>query len=281
MERKKVTIGELQAKVARGEKITMMTAVDYPMAQILDNAGIDMLLVGDSLGMTALGLPSTVPVTMDDMIHHAQAVVRGTQYGMVVGDMPFGSYHVSVEEALRNGVRMMKDGGTDCVKLEGGVNMAPVIKALVDVGIPVCAHIGLTPQTIAMLGGFKVQGKDLGAAKRLIEDAKAVEAAGAFAVVVEAVPDKLAAMITEAISIPTIGIGAGLGCKGQCMVTHDLLGMFDRFTPKFVKKYANGAQIFTEAIQSWIKEVDAQSFPGPEHVFTIKDEVIQALKEGK
>lgn len=278
-ERKKTTIAELHGKADRGEQITMITVVDYPMGLMADRAGIDMILVGDSLGMTALGLHSTVPVTMDTMIHHAQAVVRGVEYGMVVGDLPFGSYHVGMEEALRNAVRMMKEGGTDCVKLEGGANMAPVIRAIVDAGIPVCAHIGLTPQTIAMLGGFKVQGKSLATARKLIEDAKAVEQAGAFAMVVEAVPDRLAALITETVSIPTIGIGAGKVCKGQCILAHDMIGMFDRFTPKFVKKYANVSQVITEAMQSWRSEVMAGSFPGPEHCYSISDEVIERLRE--
>lgn len=257
----------------------MLTVVDYPTGLMADRAEIDMLLVGDSLGMTALGLESTVPVTMGTMIHHAQAVLRGVRYGMVVGDLPFGSYHVGPEEAVRNAVRMMKEGGTDCVKLEGGVNLAPVIKAIVDMGIPVCGHIGLTPQTIAMLGGFKVQGKDLAAARRLLEDARAVEQAGAFAVVAEAVPDRLAELITESVSIPTIGIGAGKGCKGQCMLAHDLIGMFDRFTPKFVKKYANVSQVITEAMQEWRTEVQSGVFPGPEHCYHMSNEVIEELRE--
>ena len=281
MERKKVTIADVQAKAARGEKITMLTATDFPLAQMVDRAGVDMILVGDSLGMTALGHTSTVPVTMDDMVHHTQAVVRGNTYAMVVGDMPFGSYHCGVEDALRNAVRLMKDGGADAIKLEGGVAMAPVIRAIVDMGIPVCGHIGLTPQTTAMLGGMKVQGKDLTAARRLIADAKAVEQAGAFAVVVEAVPDKLAALITEAVAIPTIGIGAGANCAGQVLVTHDMVGMFDRFTPKFVRRYANVSQIIVEAMQTWRSEVASGAFPGPEHTFSIKEDVIRQLKEEK
>jgi 3-methyl-2-oxobutanoate hydroxymethyltransferase len=279
MERKKVTISDIQTRTDRGEKVFMVTAVDYPSAQMVDKAEVDLILVGDSLGMTALGLPNTVPVEMDDIIHHARAVTRGAQYAFVVGDMPFGSYQVSVEETLRNGVRLMKEGGVDGVKLEGGVKMAPMIRALVDIGIPVCAHIGLTPQTISALGGFKVQGKDLAAARGLIEDAKAVEEAGAFAIVVEAVPAKLAYLITESVSIPTIGIGAGPGCKGQCLVLHDMVGMFDRFTPKFARRYANVSQTVVEAIQQWRTEVKEGQFPAPEHTFAIKDEVIKQLRD--
>ena len=279
MDRKKTTLGEMLAKAARGEKLTMITAVDYPTALLADRAGVDMILVGDSLGMTALGYESTVPVTMDDMVHHCRAVVRGTRGAFVVADLPFGSYHTGVEEALRNAVRLVKDGGADCVKLEGGQTMAGVVRRIVEAGIPVCAHIGLTPQTSTMLGGMKVQGKDVAAARRLVEDAIAVEAAGAFAVVIEAVPDKLATLISERLAIPTIGIGAGASCDGQVLVMHDLVGLFDRFTPKFAKRYVEAGKLIEGAISNWRQDVAAGAFPAPEHTFSIKDEVIAELRK--
>ena len=278
MDRKKTTLGEILTKAARGERLTMLTAVDYPTGLLADRAGVDLILVGDSLGMTALGYETTVPVTMADMLHHCRAVMRGVRGAFVVGDLPFGSYHTSVEGALENAVRMVKDGGADCVKLEGGAKMADVIRAIVDAGIPVCGHIGLTPQTSTMLGGMKAQGRDIAAARRVIEDALAVESAGAFAVVIEAVPDKLAALISERLTIPTIGIGAGAGCDGQVLVTHDLLGLFDRFTPKFAKRYAEVGKLIEETMVAWRRDVEAGAFPAAEHTFSIKAEVIEDLR---
>ncbi|MBW1702603.1 MAG: 3-methyl-2-oxobutanoate hydroxymethyltransferase, partial [Deltaproteobacteria bacterium] len=226
MEQKKVTIAHLQEKKKNGDKITMMTAYDYPTAGLVDQAGIDTILVGDSLGMVMLGYESTVPVTMDDMIHHCKAVCRGAKSGFIIGDMPFMSYQVSIEKAIENAGRFIKEAGCDCVKLEGGSEMAPVTRAIVDAGIPVCAHIGLTPQTATKLSGFKVQGKDAESARELVQSAKDLEKAGAFLIVMECIPDLVAARITEELNIPTIGIGAGKDCDGQVLVYHDLVGLF-------------------------------------------------------
>lgn len=242
------------------EKLTMLTAYDYATAGIIDEAGIDSILVGDSLGMVMLGYPNTVPVTVDEMIHHTKAASRAVKKALLVIDMPFMSYHESVEQAKRNAGRMMKESGADAVKLEGGAKMKDVIRAIVDIEIPVMGHIGLTPQSIHRMGGFKVQGKGE-EAKRLIEDAAAVEAAGAFAVVLECVPRQLAKEITETLSIPTIGIGAGPDCDGQVLVIHDLLGMLTGFRPKFVKSYMNLRQEMDGAIKSYIEEVKGGLFP--------------------
>lgn len=277
MEPKKVTIAELQAKKDAGQKITMMTAYDYPSAQLVDQAGIDTTLVGDSLGMVVLGYDSTVPVTMDEMIHHCKAVRRGTVRAFVIGDMPFLSYQVSLEKAVENAGRFIKEAGCDGVKLEGGSEMAPVVEAVVRAGIPVCAHIGLTPQTATMLSGFKVQGKDAESARAMVQSAKDLEAAGAFMVVMECIPDLLAARITGDIRIPTIGIGAGLECDGQVLVYHDLVGLFERFTPKFVKQYANLAPTIRDALTQYRKEVEQGTFPGPEHSFAMKAEEAEEL----
>ncbi|RLC28009.1 MAG: 3-methyl-2-oxobutanoate hydroxymethyltransferase [Deltaproteobacteria bacterium] len=272
MDRKKMTISRLQQKKKDGRKITMMTAYDYPTARMVDAAEIDTILVGDSLGMVMLGLDSTVPVTMEDMIHHAKAVTRGTAYAFVIGDMPFMSYQVSIEKAIENAGRFIKEAGCDCVKLEGGSEMAPVVKAIVDAGIPVCAHIGLTPQTATKLSGFKVQGKDAESAREMVVSAKDLEAAGAFMIVMECIPDLLAARITGELTIPTIGIGAGRDCDGQVLVYHDLVGLFERFTPKFVKQYINLAPRIKEALVQFREEVAAGTFPGPEHSFAMKKE---------
>jgi len=272
MDRKKVTIGELQQKKDSGQKITMMTAYDYPMAGLVDEAGIDTILVGDSLGMVVLGYESTVPVTMDEMLHHCKAVNRGAKYGFIIGDMPFMSYHVSVEQAVENAGRFIKEAGCDSVKLEGGSDMAPVVRAVVKAGIPVCAHIGLTPQTATMLSGFKVQGKDAESARELVESARDLEAAGAFMIVMECIPDLLAAKITETLTIPTIGIGAGNDCDGQVLVFHDLVGLFERFTPKFVKQYVNLSPMIKAALVQYKNEVEEGTFPGPEHSFSMKQE---------
>ncbi|MBF0550820.1 MAG: 3-methyl-2-oxobutanoate hydroxymethyltransferase [Deltaproteobacteria bacterium] len=277
MDRRKLTIPDFYEKKRTGDKVTMLTAYDYPMAIWLDGAGIEMVLVGDSLGMVVLGYDSTVPVTMDEMIHHCRAVRRGVKYAFVIGDMPFMSYNVSIEEAIRNAGRFMKEAGCDAVKLEGGSEMAATVAAIVEAGIPVVAHIGLTPQTATKLGGFKAQGKDAASAQKLLDSARALEQAGAFCVVMECIPDQLAAKITSAVSMITIGIGAGPDCDGQVLVTNDMLGMFDRFTPKFVKKYINLTPEIDRAVKAYINEVKEVKFPGPEHVFTITPDNLEKL----
>lgn len=273
----KNTAATFRSQKEKGERISMLTAYDYSTAKLMDQAGINGILVGDSLGMVVLGYEDTLPVTMEDMIHHTAAVCRGAKNALVVGDMPFMSYQVSVEEAVRNAGRLMKEGGCQAVKLEGGAAVCPQIKAITEASIPVMAHIGLTPQSVNAFGGFKVQGKSEEAARKLIEEAKAVEAAGAFAVVLECVPAKLAEIITKSISIPTIGIGAGVECDGQILVYQDMLGMFSDFTPKFVKRYANVGEVMTGAFQEYIEEVQKGTFPCPEHTFAISDEVIKKL----
>jgi len=278
-DRKKVSIIDLQNKKAKGRPMTMMTAYDYPTAQMVDRAGIDMILVGDSLAMVVLGYENTVSVTMEEMLHHCRAVARGAKHPLLVGDMPFMSYHVSVPQAVENAGRLLKEGNMDVVKLEGGKERAEVVRAIVRAGIPVMGHIGLTPQTISMLGGFRVQGKSVDAALSVIDDALALEEAGCFAMVVEGVPDRVAALITERVAIPTIGIGAGKHCDGQVLVLHDMLGMFDRFTPKFVKKYASFFETGTKALQDYIAEVENGTFPGAEHIYTIQDDVYASLVE--
>ncbi len=272
MARKKVTIAELQKKKQSSEKITMVTAYDYPTARLVDEAGIDTILVGDSLGMVVLGYDSTVPVTMDEMIHHCKAVSRGAKHSFIIGDMPFMSYHSSVEKAIENAGRFIKEAGCDCVKLEGGTEMAHVVNAIVNAGIPVCAHIGLTPQTATKLSGFKVQGKDAESAKALIQSAKDLEDAGAFMIVMECIPDSLAARITRELTILTIGIGAGKDCDGQVLVYHDLVGLFERFTPKFVKQYINLSPQIKEALIQYKEEVENGTFPAPEHCFAMNPE---------
>ena len=273
----KNTVLTFQQAKENGEKLTMLTAYDYSTAKLIDEAGVNSILVGDSLGNVILGYEDTISVTMEDMIHHGAAVARGAKNALVVIDMPFMSYQTSVYDALVNAGRLMKEGRGDAVKLEGGVEVCPQIKAIVDAGIPVCAHIGLTPQSINAFGGFKVQGKSEAAAKKLLEDAKAVEEAGAFAVVIEGVPAKIAALITEQLHIPTIGIGAGKDCDGQVLVYQDMLGMFSDFTPKFVKRYANIGEVMKEAFQNYIKEVQAETYPAEEHTFKIDDEVLGKL----
>jgi len=273
----KNTVSTFREQKARGEKISMLTAYDYSTAKLMDEAGINGILVGDSLGMVMLGYEDTLPVTMEDMIHHTAAVCRGAKNTLVVGDMPFMSYQVSVEEAVYNAGRLMKEGRCQAVKLEGGASVCPQIRAITNASIPVMAHIGLTPQSINAFGGFKVQGKSEEAAKKLLEDAKAVEEAGAFAVVLECVPAKLAELISKSISIPTIGIGAGAGCDGQILVYQDMLGLFSDFTPKFVKKYANVGEMMTQAFRDYIADVQEGSFPAPEHTFAISEDVIKKL----
>lgn len=273
----KNTVLTFQQAKENGEKLTMLTAYDYSTAKLIDEAGVNSILVGDSLGNVILGYEDTISVTMEDMIHHAAAVARGAKNALVVIDMPFMSYQTSVYDALVNAGRLMKEGRGDAVKLEGGVEVCPQIKAIVDAGIPVCAHIGLTPQSINAFGGFKVQGKSEAAAKKLLEDAKAVEEAGAFAVVIEGVPAKIAALITEQLHIPTIGIGAGKDCDGQVLVYQDMLGMFSDFTPKFVKRYANIGEVMKEAFQNYIKEVQDGVFPAEENTYKVDDSVIEKL----
>lgn len=259
------------------EKITMLTAYDYSMAKLIDESGINGILVGDSLGMVCLGYEDTLSVTMEDIIHHTKAVARGAKNALIVADMPFMSYQTSVYDAVVNAGRLIKEGRAQCVKLEGGLEVCDKIEAIVRSSIPVMAHIGLTPQSVNAFGGFKVQGKDEEAARRLIEEAKAVEKAGAFAVVLECVPEKLSKLITESISIPTIGIGAGANCDGQILVYQDMLGLFSDFTPKFVKKYASLGDEMKNAFASYINDVKNSSFPGKEHSFKISDEVIEKL----
>ncbi len=270
--RKKVTTLTFQQKKERGEAITMLTAYDYPTAMVMDKAGVDSILVGDSLAMVVLGYENTLPVTMDEMLHHARAVARGAKSTLLVGDMPFMSYQVSVEDAVRNAGRFLQNGGMDTVKLEGGRERADTVRAIVGAGIPVMGHLGLTPQSVHQLGGFRAQGKTASAAKRLLEDAKILEEAGAFSLVLEAVPARLAEYISKQISIPTIGIGAGAGCDGQVLVTHDLLGLFERFTPKFVKQYAQFHEEMNKAFTDYIDDVESKRFPAVEHTVEMTDE---------
>ena len=277
MERKPITTSTIRQMKEDGRPITMITAYDYAMARNVDEAGIDMILVGDSVGNVMLGYSSTIPVTMDAMIHHTQAVVRGTKYALVVGDMPFMSYQASEAAGLQNAGRFLKEGGCAAIKLEGGSEICPLVKKMVTAGIPVMGHIGLTPQSVNQFGGFKVQGKDIAAAQKLIDDAKALEAAGAFSIVLECVPAALAAKVSEMISIPTIGIGAGNGCGGQVLVCNDLLGFSNGFTPKFAKKYRNLHQEIVGAVSEYISDVRDRSFPAPEHTFKIDDEVLEKL----
>ncbi len=258
-------------------KISMLTAYDYSTAKLINDAGINSILVGDSLGNVMLGYEDTVSVTMEDMIHHTKAVSRGAKDALVVADMPFMSYQASVYDAVVNAGRLMKEGRANAVKLEGGKEVCPQIEAIVQAGIPVCAHIGLTPQSVNALGGNRVQGKTEAAAKKLLEDALAVQQAGAFAVVIEAVPEKLASLITSKLDIVTIGIGAGNGCDGQVLVYQDMLGLFSDFTPKFVKRYANIGELMTAAFRQYDQEVKSTAFPSDEHTYQIDDEIIEKL----
>ena len=277
MQVKKLTIPDISRRKQQGPPISSLTAYDYPWARIADQAGIDCILVGDSLGMVVLGYSGTVAVTMEEMLHHSKAVARGVERALIVTDMPFGSYNSSHREAITNATRLIKEGGADAVKLEGGTEMAKVAAAIVNAGIPVQGHLGLTPQTANSLGGFKVQGRDAQAAKKLYEDALAMEEAGCFSVVLEAIPTPLAACITKKLSIPTIGIGAGAQCDGQVLVMHDLLGLYDRFTPKFVKQYAKLSQLSLEALSAYKNEVEQRRFPAEEHSFTMKEEELDKL----
>lgn len=278
MATKNVTVATIKEMKQKGEPIVMITAYDVAMARNVNEAGVEMILVGDSVGNVMLGYNSTVPVTMDEMIHHTKAVMRGNSTALVVGDMPFMSYQASDIDAMYNAARFLKETGCTAVKLEGGAEVAPLVKKLTTAGIPVCAHIGLTPQSVNQLGGFKVQGKDIEAAQKMIEDAKALEAAGAFACVLECVPAKLAAKVTAKLkTMATIGIGAGNGCDGQVLVCNDLLGVSNGFCPKFVKKYANLHDITVEAVKAYIAECKDRSFPAEEHTFKIDDSVLEKL----
>lgn len=278
-DRKKVTTLSLREKKVRGDPITVLTAYDYATAQAVDRAGIDAILVGDSLGMVVLGYPTTLPVTMEDMLHHCKAVARGARKSLLVGDLPFMSYQVSVEEAVRNAGRLVQEAGMDAVKLEGGRERADAVGAIVAAGIPVQGHLGLTPQSVHQLGGFRAQGKTAEAAKRLVEDAEILEAAGCFSLVLEAVPRQLAEIVTRRLAIPTIGIGAGEACDGQVLVAHDMLGLFDRFTPRFVKRYANLHAVMAEAIGAYRGDVERRVFPAEEHGSDMPEQALAALSK--
>ena len=270
-----IRIREMKQK---GEKITMLTAYDYSTAMIVDEVGIPLILVGDSLGMTMLGYETPIPVTMEDMLMHVKAVVRGTKNALIVGDMPFMTYHVSTEQAVTNAGRFLQEGGCQSVKLEGGVNVAERIKRIVDSGIPVCGHIGLTPQSLNQLGGYRIQGRNKEAAIKVIKDAEAVEQAGAYAVVLETVPAALAALISKRLAIPTIGIGAGAGCDGQVQVIHDILGLYPNFVPKHAKQYANVHDVEKNAIANYMSEVKSGAFPTEANSFPIDAGVIKELE---
>src|SRR5271157_448603 len=274
---KRVTINDIREMKQNGEKLAMLTAYDYPTAKIIDSCNIPIILVGDSLGNVVLGYENTLPVTMDVMIHHCKAVVRGTEHAMVVGDMPFMTYHISVEDAMRNAARFIQEAGVQAVKLEGGVTVADKVKHLVDCGIPVMGHIGMTPQSVNQFGGNLVQGKTVAVAQRLVDDAKALEQAGAFAIVLECIPKRLAALITQNLSIPTIGIGAGPDCDGQVLVINNLLGLTD-FNPKLAKQYVNLKEIMSQAISAYRDEVKSGQFPTKENSFIIDTAVLEQVK---
>lgn len=273
----KNTVATIQKQKEQGEKITMLTCYDYSMAKLMDEAGINTLLIGDSLGMVVLGYEDTLSVTMEDMIHHSAAVARGAKNALIICDMPFMSYQISIEDAVRNAGRLIKEGRANMVKLEGGASVCPQIEAIVKASIPVCAHIGLTPQSINAFGGFKVQGKSEEAARQLVEDALKVEAAGASMVVLEGIPASLAALISRKLRIPTIGIGAGADCDGQVLVYQDMLGMFSDLKPKFVKTFADTGSIMKQAFADYIREVQTGSFPAQEHTYTMNDSIIEKL----
>lgn len=270
----KPTVLELRRK--KGERLAMLTAYDFPTARLVSEAGVDLILVGDSLGMVVLGYDSTVPVTMDDMVHHTKATRRGAPQAFVVADMPFLSY-ATPQDALSNAARLMKDAGADSVKVEGGVEVVPVVEALVRAGVPVLGHVGLTPQTASALGGYKLQGKDEAQARKIVDDAVALDAAGCWGVVLELVPAPLARLITERISIPTIGIGAGPDCDGQVLVFHDMVGLFSGFTPTFVKRYTEAGAAIRKAVERYAEEVRTGAFPAGNQSFGMKDEVVKRL----
>ncbi len=275
----RVTIRDLRRMKRNGEKIPMITAYDYTSAQLVERAGIPLILVGDSLGQVVLGYDSTVPVTMDEMVHHIKTVVRGTQRAHVVGDLPFLSYHADVPEAIRNAGRLLKEGGAQSVKLEGGRSQAETVSRIVESGIPVMGHIGLTPQAVNQLGGYRVQGRSLKDAVRLMEDARALEEAGAYAIVLECVPAQLASMISERVGVPTIGIGAGVGCDGQVQVFHDMMGLYQDFVPKHARQYAQLGQTIVEATQDYVRDVQNERFPDDSESFKLSESVLEELSE--
>ena len=279
MSTQKVTIMDIQQAKEENRKLAMVTAYDYPFGLLADEAGIDIVLVGDSLGMVVMGLDGTVAVNMEHMIHHIRAVTRGCKNPFIVGDMPFMSYNTSIREAIINAGRLLKEGACESIKLEGGVDFAPTIEAIVKAGIPVQGHIGLTPQTAGALGGFKMQGRDAAAAKQIIDDAKALEDAGVFSMILEAVPAPLGKLVAEAVKVPVIGIGAGPDVDGQVLVTYDMIGLFDKFVPKFVKQYTNIRKVILDALSEYKQEVLDVKFPAPEHSFKMPDEALEQLKK--
>jgi 3-methyl-2-oxobutanoate hydroxymethyltransferase len=279
MSDQQVTILDIQKAKQDGRKLVMVTAYDYPFGLMASEAGVDIALVGDSLGMVVMGLDGTVEVTMEHMIHHIRAVARGCKGPLIIGDMPFMSYNTSVREAIHNAGRLMKEGGCDAVKLEGGVDFAPTVEAIIKAGIPVQGHIGLTPQTASALGGFKMQGRDAAAAKRIIEDARALENVGVFSIILEAVPAPLGKLVAESVQVPVIGIGAGVDVDGQVLVTHDMIGLFDKFIPKFVKQYTQIRTVILEALDQYKTDVINENFPGPEHSFKMPDAALEDLKK--
>jgi 3-methyl-2-oxobutanoate hydroxymethyltransferase len=270
--KRRMSIPELKEMKDRGEKISMLTAYDYPTARLLDEAGVDVLLVGDSLGMVVLGYDSTVYVTLEEMIHHVKAVVRGTQRALVIGDLPFGSYNEDPAQAIRSATRLMKEGGCAAVKLEGGVEMAPTVRAVVDAGIPVVGHVGLLPQTATKVGGYKVQARTAEDALALVESGRALEKAGAFMVVVEAVPAPVGTLLSRSLAVPVIGIGAGVGCDGQVLVAPDMLGLQEELAPRYLKRYAHLADTVEDAVRRYVSEVKAGTFPAEEHVYPMDPE---------
>lgn len=270
----RVTVQTLKEMKANRQKITMLTAYDYTFAKILDEAWVDILLVGDSLGMVILGYEDTLPVTVEDIMHHTKAVARGASHAMVVADMPFMSYQVSDEKAMKNAGNLMKFSGANAVKLEGGIRIAGLVKKMTDAGIPVMGHLGLTPQSVHQFGGYSLQAKEVGEAKTLLEESLALEEAGAFAIVLEKIPVELAELVTAGLSIPTIGIGAGPACDGQVLVTQDMLGMFDKFVPKFVRQYVNLKALINDAVKSFIEEVKTDAFPASEHSYHMDKEAL-------
>jgi 3-methyl-2-oxobutanoate hydroxymethyltransferase len=275
----KVSLLDLKKKKADRQPITMLTAYDYPGATLVDEAGVDIILVGDSLAMTVLGYPDTVAITVDEMLHHCKAVARGSQRALLVGDMPFMSYQINRSEAVRNAGRFLKEAQMDAVKLEGGGDVVETIRAIVSAGIPVMGHLGLTPQTATMLGGYKIQAKTAETAQTLLNDALALQDAGCFSIVIEAIPAAVGEFVSAKLDIPTIGIGAGQKCDGQVLVFHDVLGIFDKFTPKFVKQYANLRQPIVDAIKAYVKDVGSGDFPAQAHSFAIEEDELQKLKD--
>ena len=275
----RVNINKIKEMKQKGEKIVMLTAYDYVTARLIDEAGIPMILVGDTLGMVVLGYESTIPVTIDEMLHHTKAVVRGTSNALVVGDMPFMTYHLSEEQALKNAARFIQEAGTQAIKLEGGVNVAGKVKRIVDCGIPVMGHIGLTPQSINQIGGHRIQGKTPEVAASMLEDAKALEQAGVFAIVLETVPAALATLITEKVSVPTIGIGAGPGCDGQVQVVNDILGSYTGYIPKHAKQYAKLVDVMSNAFAQYKEEVSNGQFPTEANSFPMDESILETLRD--